>query len=159
MERFIKNLAKGAGAIVREGFRTKLKISIKDTPWDLLTEYDLASEKYIIDRIAKKFPNHGILGEESGQIRSGKHLWIIDPIDGTTAFTRGIAQFAVVISFVKNNNIEMSVVYDPIADELFFAKRGKGAFLNGKKITVSGKSDLDHAWIAPHNRFGQKYFT
>ncbi len=153
MDRFIKNLAKGAGAILRQGFRTHFAVSHKSTTWDLVTEYDIKAEKYVMGRIQQRFPRHGILSEEAGQARQGKQLWIIDPLDGTTAFTRGIAQFSVAIAFIGNNQLEFSVVYDPIADELFFAQRGKGASLNGRKLTVSAKRELDHTWIASHNRY------
>lgn len=151
MEQFIKNLVKGAGAIVRKGYATKMKISRKSGPWDLLTKYDLAADNFIVQKIRRRFPSHGILSEESGQAGSNKNFWIIDPIDGTTAFTRGIPQFAVCIAFVHLGKITEAAVYNPIADELFYASVGRGATLNGKKIRVADKPELDHAWFAQHN--------
>jgi myo-inositol-1(or 4)-monophosphatase len=152
MDNFIKSLVKGAGAIVKKGYQTELKISHKSSAWDLLTEFDLASEKYIIGRIRKRYPDHGILAEERGHMIKRKNFWIIDPIDGTTAFTRGLAQFSVCVAFVSNNVIKLATVYDPIADELFFAQKGKGAFRNKSKIRVAQNSELRHSWIAHQGR-------
>lgn len=157
MERFIKNLVKGAGKIVRDGFRTELKISHKSGPQDLLTQYDLAADNFIVQRIKRRFPRHGILSEESGRTGSNKDFWIIDPIDGTTAFTRGLAQFTVCAAFVRHGKLTMAAVYDPMADELFFAQAGKGADINDRRLHVSVLQELDHAWIAEH--LSRKAFT
>lgn len=149
MEQFIKNLARGAGAILRDGFRTKFKIGYKNNnTWDLVTEYDLASEKYLIDRILKKYPTHGILSEESGHIIKNHNFWVLDPLDGTSSFSRGLTGFCVSIAFVSNNKIVLSAVYDPIEDELFFAKAKKGATLNGKKILIPNADDLNFSGIS-----------
>ena len=145
METFIKNLAKGAGAILRGGFRTDIKTKQKTAPWDVVTKYDLASEEFIVRKIRRKYPDHGILSEESGEIKKSRKFWIIDPIDGTRPFSRGVAQFCVSISFVNHNQIELGCVYDPIADELFFAKRKGGAFLNGKRVHVTSETKPKYA--------------
>jgi len=143
MESFIKNLAKGAGAILRDGFHKKKRITIKSAPYDLLTQYDLKSERYIIDKINRHFPDHGIISEETNRdLVPNKNLWIVDPIDGTAAFARGVAQFSVSIAYVRSDKLSLAVVYDPINNEMFFAKAGKGAYLNGKKIKVSDRKDL-----------------
>lgn len=155
MQTFITSLVKGAGAIVRKGYQTKLNVFQKSSRWDLVTEYDIAAEKYIMDRIRKKFPDHGLLAEESGHTIKAKEFWIIDPIDGTGSFIRGLPQFSICLAFVRNNIVTMSAIYDPIGKELFFSERGKGAFLNGKKIFASGKKELDHAWIAHQGRLNK----
>ncbi len=121
---------------MREGFGTEFKVNHKLGYWDLVTEYDLASEKFIIDRIRRRFPGHGVLSEEMGQIGSRKNIWVIDPLDGTIPFSRGYAQFGVSIGFASNNIIKHGVVYDPVLDELFYAQKGKGAYLNGKRIRI-----------------------
>lgn len=149
MERFIKNLSRGAGAILREGFRKKFKISYKTSIWDVVTEYDLASEKMIMQKIKKRFPDHGIISEENGQyFHKRKNLWVIDPLDGTHAFSRGLAQFSVSVAFVHNSQIKFGAVYDPIRDELFFAHAKGGATLNGRKISVSPEKELRFATLA-----------
>jgi len=143
MESFIKNLAYGAGKILRDGFRKKMKIARKSGPHDIVTKYDFASERYIIGKIKGRFPGHGIISEESNpEIDNGKDTWIIDPLDGTNAFARGVAQFSVSIAYVHSQQLSLGVVYDPIADELFFAQAGHGAFLNNKKIRVSDRKEL-----------------
>src|SRR3989338_3076332 len=119
MQSFIKNLAKGAGDILRDGFRKEIEINHKKGHWDVVTQYDLASDKYIQDRIKKKFPSHGILSEEGVDIKNKKNLWIIDPLDGTRNFSRGIPIFCTTFSFIKNGVLEYGVTYDPIHDELF----------------------------------------
>lgn len=149
MEKFIKNLARGAGKILREGFRKKFNAKQKsDHFWDVVTEYDLAAEKYITDKIKKRFSRHGILTEEGGYLQKKSSLWIIDPLDATHAFVRGLPQFSVSISFVKNQQIEFGVVYDPMDNELFFAQRKKSASRNGIKIVVSSRDDIIHSIIS-----------
>lgn len=148
MEKFIKNLARDAGKILRDGFRTELKISYKVASWDIVTQYDTKSEKYIIGRILSKYPRHGIMGEESGHIIKKNSFWVIDPLDGTRAFSRGMPQFSVSIAFVHNNQIKLGAVYDPMRDEMFFAEDKKGAFLNDQKITVSQAPDFRFAAAA-----------
>lgn len=148
MEAFIKNLARGAGKIARSGFRSNFKATEKTGFWDVVTKYDLAIDKFVVERIKKKFPTHGILTEESGQVKKAKRFWILDPIDGTANFNRGIANFCTAISFVENDVIKFGAIYEPITDELFFAKAKEGAFLNGKKIRVRNYGELFKASIA-----------
>ena len=145
MEQFIKKLARGAGAILRDGFRHDIEINHKTGHWDVVTQYDLASDKYIQTHIKKKFPKHSILSEETGREGKNDHLWVIDPLDGTRNFSRGIPFFCVSIAFVRKNKILYGAIYDPVHDELFFAKDGKGAILNGKSISVSTPEILDSA--------------
>ncbi|TSA45110.1 inositol monophosphatase [bacterium] len=151
METFIKNLARGAGKILRDGFHRKKKIRQKTGFWNLVTNYDLASEKFIKDKISARFPEDAILAEESGLKNKNaqkERLWIVDPLDGTLAFAKGIAQFSVSIAFVNYETIQFGAIYDPIHDELFFARRGKGAFLNRHRIVVAKLKDLTHVEIA-----------
>ena len=135
---FITKIAVEAGGILRKKFRKIRDIKFKDKFGDPVTEADYASEKYIISAIRKKFPTHNILSEEDGNHnRQSDYLWIIDPLDGTSNFTMEIPFFCVSIAVARNNKILAGVIYDPIHNELFFAEKGNGAFLNNRKIAVS----------------------
>ena len=148
MEQFIKNLARGAGAILRDGFGKKLQITAKGNFWDFATQYDYASEKFIVEKIRAKYPGHGILGEEQGPSGSKKEFWLIDPLDGTRNFSRGIPYFCVLIAYIKNNQILLGTVYDAVHNQLFFAKKHGGAYLNGKKIRVGPVDKLESTMAA-----------
>jgi myo-inositol-1(or 4)-monophosphatase len=149
---FITELAKAGGAIARQYFQnlSAADVQIK-ADRDYVSRADSLVEAEIIRRIRQQFPAHSILGEESGaggQTLNAQALWIIDPIDGTTNFIHGIAMFAVSIAFCDEQGPHTAVVYDPIADELFFAERGQGLWLNNQRRTTSGCTQLRHALIA-----------
>jgi myo-inositol-1(or 4)-monophosphatase len=104
----------------------------------------LASNQYITECIKKEFPNDGIISEETGESQvDAEYVWIIDPLDGTLNFSKGIPAYTVLITRAKAEIIELAVIYDPIHDELCFAKRGEGAYLNGDKINCSQMKSLD----------------
>jgi myo-inositol-1(or 4)-monophosphatase len=113
---------------------------------DFVTEVDRAAEREIIMHIRKSYPDHLILAEESGisgdATRSAGFQWIIDPLDGTTNFVRGIPHFAVSIACLRDGRLEHAVVLDPIRREEFSATRGNGAQLNGRRIRVSTRASL-----------------
>ena len=110
---------------------------------NLVTEIDKRSESMIIDIIHKHYPTHAILGEESGSHdRQSDTRWIIDPLDGTTNFTHGLPIFSVSIGVEQQGEIVAGVVYNPMSDELFTAEKGKGAYLNKRRIHVSSHSTL-----------------
>ncbi len=110
---------------------------------NLVTEIDKQSEAMIIKKIHQHFPTHAILGEESGaNDLSSEFRWIIDPLDGTTNYTHGLPIFCVTIGIEHHGEIIAGVVYDPNADELFSAERGKGSYLNNKRIKVSSHQRL-----------------
>lgn len=144
-----KEIAIKAGTFLQSGLDTVFNIEKKPGKQNLVTEYDKKSEKLIIDAISKKFPHHGFLGEEGGAVGSGTEeiIWIIDPLDGTVNFAHGIPIFCVSIAAVKENDILCGVIYDPSRKELFWAKKGGGAYLNNKKIKVSNISNLEDAMI------------
>ena len=127
-----------------------LKVDAKDRN-DFVTEVDRASEKAIISALKKAYPNHGFYGEESGHTEGqdeGKdYLWIIDPLDGTTNFIRGIPTFAISIACQYKGRMEHAVILDPVHDEAFCASRGQGATLNSKRIRVSNRRSLEGALI------------
>ncbi len=142
--------AREAGAILEDyaarGFEIKNKGRI-----DLVTEADLASERYIKDLITAHFPSHRILAEESGTsaetASTDDYCWIIDPLDGTTNFSHGFPCYSVAIGVERKKEMVLGVVFDPTRHELFAAERGAGATLNGKKIKVSDVDMLERALV------------
>ena len=142
--------ALNAGTLLRRGFDTEFEIKSKEGKQNLVTEYDQISEKSIITTIFQHFPTHAILAEESGDIHKGKSdiVWIIDPLDGTVNFARNIPMFSVSIAAAIKTEIVSGVVYQPITHELFIAEKGKGAYLNGNKISVSKTNQFENAVTA-----------
>ena len=110
---------------------------------DLVTEADRASEALILEALARQFPDHGFLAEESGEGAPGStQVWVIDPLDGTTNFAHGYAQFGVTLALQVEGRIELGVTFDVMREELFTARRGLGAFVNGRPIRVSSTPSL-----------------
>lgn len=145
MDKFIQKIAKAAGKAVLKRFGKDGVVYYKSKhAYDAVTKADLLSEKIIISAIRKTYPNHSILAEESGEINPGEdYKWIIDPIDGTQNFATSVPLFGVMICLAHKNRVVLSAVYLPVTDEMFFAKAGKGAYLNGKKIRCSSAKKLD----------------
>jgi len=142
--------AKLAGKIMLENYGNVGKISFKENDRSILTKVDLECEKAIINVIKEKFPDHNIIGEESGDEKvKSKFSWVIDPIDGTTNYLQNIPLFCCSIALAKNNVPFLGVVYEPVRDELFYAEKNKGAYLNNNKIKVSSKTNLNEAVILP----------
>ena len=107
---------------------------------DFVSEVDRAAEQTIIQTLLEAYPDHAILAEESGSQGESEYLWIIDPLDGTTNFLHGLPQFAVSIALQHNGVLTQAVVYDPTKNELFTATRGRGAFLNDKRLRVTKRT-------------------
>lgn len=115
---------------------------------DFVTRVDRVAEQQIVEIIHKAYPDHSILAEESGQQNHNEdYCWIIDPLDGTTNFIHGFPQFAVSIALQIKQKLEVAVVYDPLRQELFTANRGSGAYLNNRRIRVSGCQHFDAALL------------
>ncbi len=114
---------------------------------DFATEIDRLAEREIISIIKTAYPDHSILAEESGEYQGNEYQWIIDPLDGTTNFIHGFPQYAVSIALKVKGRLEVGVVYDPLRDELFTAKRGGGAMLNNRRIRVSTLTNMKSALI------------
>jgi myo-inositol-1(or 4)-monophosphatase len=112
---------------------------------EFVTQVDHAAEQLIIDTIGKRYPDHAFLAEERGAVGDGDHVWIIDPLDGTTNFVHGFPVFAVSIALRVRDQFEVAVVYDPMRQELFTAIRGGGAQLDGRRIRVTNRSSLEGA--------------
>lgn len=140
--------ARRAGAVLGRNFNKRDKLTIeKKGHNDFVSSADIAAERAIIDVIHKHYPDHAILAEESGSHGESDHVWIIDPLDGTTNYLHGFPVYAVSIGVQINGRLEHGVVYDPMREELFTASRGEGAQLDGRKIRVSGNADLENALI------------
>jgi myo-inositol-1(or 4)-monophosphatase len=164
---FINKITKQAGELILKKAKTAYKVEEKAKN-DLVTEVDRASEILITKAIKKRFPTHAVLGEEdnfkngiSEEIQSTQYIWIVDPLDGTTNFVKDLPFYAVSIALFKKSKqsksknfsymegeIVAGAVYIPKLDELFCAEKGKGAFLNGKKIHVSNTKTLDKSVLA-----------
>jgi myo-inositol-1(or 4)-monophosphatase len=143
-------LARAAGEIAKRRFlrRDSFTIGFKG-PQDYITEVDGQVERLIATRLHEAFPGDGFIGEEGeGRVgQPGQPIWVVDPIDGTANFARGAPHFCVSIAAVLEREVEIGVIYDPMADELFACQRGAGATLNGEPIRVSSTVDLKAAAI------------
>jgi len=123
---------------------------------DYVSEVDRAAERIIIEALQQAYPTHAILAEESGAQGESEYVWIIDPLDGTTNFLHGVPQYAVSIALQHNGVLTQAVVYDPTKNDLFTATRGRGAFLNDKRIRVSKRKEMADSLIGtgfPYTRF------
>lgn len=145
--------ARAAGAIINRAALDveTVRVSTKQTN-DFVTEVDHAAEAVIIETLLTAYPDHGIWAEESGR-REGKgrdknHVWIIDPLDGTTNFIHGFPVYCVSIALMVNGRIEQAVVYDPTRNDLFCATRGRGAYLNDRRIRVAKRTSLRECLIS-----------
>jgi myo-inositol-1(or 4)-monophosphatase len=137
-----ESIARETGAQLREAFGGDLRVSVKSTPTDLVSEADHAAEARIRERLAAARPDDAILGEEGGDTGGSSGVrWVVDPLDGTINFLFGVPQWAVSIAAEDADGTLVGVVYDPIRDELFSAERGGPALLDGREITASGKAD------------------
>lgn len=143
--------ARAAGAIISRASLDVglIKVNTK-SPNDFVTEVDQAAERAIIETLLTAYPGHGILAEESGHMhgaRDSDYVWIIDPLDGTTNFIHGFPVFAVSIALTVRGQIQQAVVYDPNRNDLFYASKGRGAFLNDKRLRVSNRVRMTDSLI------------
>jgi myo-inositol-1(or 4)-monophosphatase len=114
---------------------------------DFVTEVDQQAEREIIGILHKAYPGHGFLAEESGARSGDEFEWVIDPLDGTTNYLHGFPHFAVSIALRHKGRLEQAVVYNPVSQELFTASRGRGAYLNERRIRVSSRKSLEGALL------------
>ena len=137
-----KDSARSAANVLLEHLGTTSIDFKADQTQNLVTAADLAAEEIILKTIKDAFPSHQVLGEEglSEADLSAEHLWVVDPLDGTTNYAHKIPQFCTAISYVRSGVVEVGVVLDPSRDELFHAVRGKGAWLNEQPIRVSDRT-------------------
>ncbi len=151
--------ARRAGTIINRASLDLERLQVaRKGPKDYVTEVDRAAEEAIIDTLATAYPTHAFLGEETGRVKAAEgpdvetpeYQWVIDPIDGTTNFIHGLPLYAISIALIHRGQVTQAVVYDPSANELFTASRGSGAFLNDRRIRVSGQIRYHDALLAAH---------
>ena len=144
-----KACIKASKSLIRDfGEIEKLQVSSKG-PGDFVSAADKKSEKIIIEELSKAHPDYGILSEESGEMNKDnkENRWIIDPIDGTSNFLNGIPQFAISVAYEEKGKVICGMIFDPIKNEMFFAEKGSGAFLNNSRIRVSNKKKLKESML------------
>ena len=154
----IKAAEKASKSIIRDfGEVEKLQVS-KKGPKDFVTKTDRHVEKILIEELSNTKKNYSFITEETGTIKNKdkENIWIIDPIDGTTNFLHGIPHFAICIAHQSKNEILSGLIFDPIKDEMFFAEKDKGAFLNNQRLRVSKKNSLDECLFSS-NHEGLKF--
>jgi myo-inositol-1(or 4)-monophosphatase len=141
-------VAREAGAVARDYFARAPQSRARTFkgPQDYVLESDAEVERLIRERLITAFPRDSFFGEEGGG-DFGSDVWVVDPIDGTANFARGIPHFCISIAFVRDLRTEIGVIYQPVTDELYVARRGGGATLNGRPMAVSGLTDVKHALI------------
>jgi myo-inositol-1(or 4)-monophosphatase len=145
---FLAEVIVEAGGVLKERFNDRHEVRYKGEI-DLVTEVDVLSEAHIMERIRQSFPGHDILTEESPETMNGSNFrWIIDPLDGTTNYSHGYPIFCVSIALEVEGEILLGAVYNPMLKELFFAEKGKGASLNGNRLSVSRTADLSKGLLA-----------
>jgi len=144
---YIENLARRSGEILRAGYNQEHQIGYKGVI-DLVTEVDHQSEAYLLGEVQRDFPEHHIFSEESGIIQGDvENIWYIDPLDGTVNYAHHIPIFCVSIGYAFQGALTLGAVYDPLRDEMFTAERGKGAYLNGKRLNASAVAELQRSLL------------
>ncbi len=154
----IKAAEKASKSVIRDfGEVEKLQVS-KKGPRDFVTKTDKQVEKILIEELSKTKKNYSFLSEEVGSIdnKDKDNIWIIDPIDGTTNFLHGIPHFAICLALESKKQIISGLIYDPIKDEMFYAEKNKGAYLNNQRLRVSNKNLLDECLFSS-NHEGVKF--
>jgi len=154
----IKAAEKASKSVIRDfGELEKLQVS-KKGPNDFVTKTDKYVEKILIEELSKAKKNYSFLSEEVGEIenKDKENIWIIDPIDGTTNFLHGIPHFAICIALESKKEIISGLIFDPIKDEMFFAEKNKGAYLNNRRLRVSKKNSIDECLFSS-NHEGVKF--
>jgi myo-inositol-1(or 4)-monophosphatase len=144
--------ARRAGAIINRGSLDVDRLSVRlKRENDFVSEVDQMAEQAIIQTLQEAYPKHAILGEETGacggEVGASEYQWIIDPLDGTTNFLHGVPQYAVSIALLHRGQLSQAVIYDPVRNDLYTASRGRGAFLNDRRIRVSRRDKLQDSLI------------
>jgi len=137
-----------AGKFIKENYGKHLDSESKESWQDIVTKIDMAADNSIITRIKEKFPNHNIDSEESRhEKKESEFTWYIDPLDGTTNYVTQVPFVCIAVGLLKNDEPVLSVIYNPISDELFTSSKDGGAFLNGKPIAPSKNTDIKKTMI------------
>ena len=142
------DIAREAGTLLAHYFERRPAFEVKGE-FDLVTEADRASERLVLERLRTHFPSHAIVAEESGShAGTSEYRWYVDPLDGTTNFAHGFPVFNVTLGLEHAGEMIAGVIYDPTRQEMFTAERGGGAYLNNRRIRVSGCKRIDDSLIA-----------
>ncbi|MFQ5824888.1 MAG: inositol monophosphatase family protein [bacterium] len=156
-----KEAVRLGGKILMEsvGSQERMQIDRKQR-FDFVTQVDHRSEAAILDFIKDRHPDHNILAEESGGTDQTKgYLWLVDPLDGTKNYIHGFPMFAVSVGLMSEGRLVLGAVLDPVRNELFYAEKGKGAYLNGTPIKVSKTNDFSQCLLATGFPFRAKHLT
>lgn len=149
--------ARKAGQVVTRALNRLDSVKVVDKErYDFTTEIDRLAEAEIIKDLRRAYPDHAIHGEESGLSHKARHTWLIDPLDGTSNFMRGLPHFCISIALLEDGVPQHGVVYDPVRDELFTASRGSGAFLNDRRIRIGVRPGIEGALLATGFPFRQR---
>jgi myo-inositol-1(or 4)-monophosphatase len=144
--------ARRAATVINRGAQDLGAVKVRSKTYnDFVTEIDQAAEAAILSTLQDAYPDHGFLGEETGNTgnvdTNAEYQWVIDPLDGTTNFIHGFPQYCISIALKKRGQLDQAVIYDPNRNDLFTASKGGGAFLNERRIRVSNRSKLQEALI------------
>ncbi len=151
--------ARNAGRVILRYYERTESLTIDEKSRnDFVSEVDRQAERIIINELRGKFPDHSILGEESGRHKGNEFQWVIDPLDGTTNYLHGLPQFAISIALKYKGRLEHGLVYDPLREEMFTASRGSGARLNDRKLRVTQRLDLEGALLGTGLPFRNQRF-
>ncbi|MCP4510164.1 MAG: inositol monophosphatase, partial [Fuerstiella sp.] len=143
-----KEAALAAGEVLSDYFQSGLSMRTKGASVELVSDADINGERAIAEVIRSRFPDHGILGEEENSDDEGtEHLWIVDPLDGTTNFAHGIPHFAVSVAYYVNGVPQCGVIYNPLRQDWYVAERGKGSTHNNVSLHVGEQTTLDEVLI------------
>jgi myo-inositol-1(or 4)-monophosphatase len=141
--------ARRAGNIISRATRNLDVVTVREKAAnDFVSEVDREAERVIISTLHEAYPGHAILAEESGASGASEYRWVIDPLDGTTNFLHGFPQYCVSIALSHKDTITQGVIYDPVRNDLFTATRGRGAYVNDRRLRVSKRTQLKEALIA-----------
>lgn len=147
MERAARRAARG---LLRDfGEVERLQVSRKG-PADFVSSADRDAEKILVEELSKARPDYGFVLEESKNVeaRDGEHYWVIDPLDGTTNYLHGLPHFAISLALMHRGDVVAGLILDPVKDELFFAERGRGAYMNDHRLRVSGRRAMTDCVLA-----------
>jgi myo-inositol-1(or 4)-monophosphatase len=149
MNEFVQEIIKEAGYIAKRYYEKGVKSEYKSSLVDVVTVADREVNDFLVKKIREKYPEHGIISEEEKEeINPGaEYTWVMDPIDGTRNFAKHIAFWCTMIGITKNGVPYIGAIYDAINDELFFAEKDKGAFLNGRQIRVDNYKEIEHNFL------------
>jgi myo-inositol-1(or 4)-monophosphatase len=142
-----RRVAIKAGRLLEKNQSGRRSIRFKAGAGNLVTDMDHASEELIVRALRREFPDHAIVAEEGGSTGDSPHRWYIDPLDGTTNYAHGFPIWAVTLAYERDGRLEAGVTYAPRLDEIYWARRGAGAFRNGRRIRVASRRRLEDALL------------